>query len=357
MENISSGKIAVISGAGGMDAKTLTHFLLKKSYRVILTYRRNSYFDEQNIRAFFAQDLINNPKARLHCEVCDIADQNSVNNCLATILRNYSYIDELYMLAANSHVGESFHNKDSVILVNGQSYYYFLEFLAKNSSKTRVYGALTSEVAGNVPDGFLFNEDTCWSPKSPYGYAKQLGSNWIKLYRESKDAGLFACFGILFNHSNQYRSKDFFIRKVTNSVARIELGKQTELKLGHLDFYRDEHWSDFGCEAMWKMLQLNEPTDLVIATGKTYSGEEFLQQAFSFFNLKWQDYVKFDKSLLRPNEVPRLIGDSSKAQKLINWNPNRMPFQNHIELMCTWDYQLEDRRNPIRPNVFELFPQ
>jgi len=165
---------------------------------------------------------------------------------------------------------------------------------------------------------------------------------------------MFCCYGILFNHSNTYRSKDFVVRKITNAAAKIALGKQSELKLGHLEWARDEHWSDFGCEAMWKILQLDKPENFVVGNGETHWGEEYVDLAFKYFNLDWKKYVKFDDNLKRPNEVVRLIADSTKAQQLIGWKPNRISFDTHINLMCKFDYELENGGTPSRPDIFEI---
>lgn len=345
--------IAVITGSNGMDAKTLTHFLLSKGYKVILTYRRNSFFDEGNIKKHFIKDLMDNPNAELHLEVCDISCQNSVVECIKSILKRHSRIDELYLLAANSHVGESFKNKELSIQTNGMSVYYFLECLKNNSPKTKTYFAATSELVGGTESG-AFNENDKWNPKSPYAIGKALGARWIDFYRNSIDSNLFCCYGILFNHSNIYRSKDFAIRKITNTAAKIALGKEKELKLGHLEWARDEHWSDFGCEAMWKMLQLKSPENFVVGNGETHWGEEYVENAFSFFNINWRDYVKFDDSLKRPNEVVRLIADPINAKEKLGWIQNRISFKTHINLMCKYDYELESGMNPERPNVFSL---
>lgn len=347
--------IALITGANGMDAKTLTHFLLKKGYKVVLTYRRNSFWDEEHIKQSFADDLISNPLAELHLEVCDISCQSSVNECIKSVLKRHSRIDELYLLAANSHVGESFKNKELSIQTNGQSVYYFLECLKNLSPKTRTYFAATSELVGGIDSG-AFNEDCVWNPRSPYSIGKALGARWVNFYRDSLDSGMFCCYGILFNHSNTYRSKDFVSRKITNTAARIALGKTNELKLGHLEWARDEHFSDLGCSMMWAMLQKEKPNNYVIGTGETHWGEEFVDIAFSHFNLDWKKYVKFDESLKRPNEVVRLIADSTKAQKELGWRPNRVPFKDHLKLMCEFDYQLEKGGKPVRPDVFELYP-
>lgn len=345
--------IALITGANGMDAKTLTHFLLSKNYKVILTYRRNTYFDEERIKSIFNDDLTQYPNSELHLEVCDITCENSVNNCITSILKKHSRIDELYLLAANSHVGESFKNKDLSIQTNGQSVLYFMECLKKVSIKTRVYFAATSELVGGIESG-KYNENCPWNPRSPYAIGKALGARWINFYRDSLDSNMFCCYGILFNHSNTYRSKDFVIRKITNTAAKIALGKVNELKLGHLEWARDEHWSDFGCEAMWKMLQLEKPENFVIGNGETHWGEEYVEAAFNYFNLDWKKYIKFDESLKRPNEVVRLIADCTKAENKLGWKPNRISFKNHISIMCKYDYDFELGNNPIRPNIFKL---
>lgn len=345
--------IALITGANGMDAKTLTHLLLSKNYKVILTYRRNTFFTADKIYEIFKEDLRKYPLAELYLEVCDITCQSSVNECIKSTLKHHSRIDELYLLAANSHVGESFKNKELPILTNGQSVYFFLECLKNYSPKTRTYFAATSELVGGIDSG-TFNESCLWNPRSPYAIGKELGARWINFYKDSLDTGMFCCYGILFNHSNTYRSKDFVIRKITNTAAKIALGKASELKLGHLEWARDEHWSDFGVEAMWKMLQLDKPENFVVGNGETHWGEEFVDLAFKHFNLDWRQYVQFDKSLLRPNEVVRLIADSSKAQEKLGWIPNRISFQKHIDLMCQYDYALESGAQIVRPDVFSL---
>jgi GDPmannose 4,6-dehydratase len=347
--------IALITGANGMDSKTLTHLLLSKGYKVILTYRRNSFYDEDKIKQHFLPDLLKNPNAELHLEVCDITCSNSINECIKSVLKRHSRIDELYLLAANSHVGESFKNKELSIQTNGQSVYYFLECLKNFSPRTRTYFAATSELVGGIDSG-KFSEKFLWNPRSPYAIGKALGARWINFYRDSVDSGMFCCFGILFNHSNTYRSKDFVSRKITNTAAQIALGKTNEIKLGHLEWARDEHYSDFGCEVMWQLLQKEKPDNYVIGTGNTHWGEEFMQVAFDYFNLDWKKYVKFDESLKRPNEVVRLIADSTKAQKELGWRPNRMSFKDHLGLMCKFDYELESGQTPVRPDVFKLYP-
>ena len=341
-----------------MDSKELTHILLRRGARVILTYRRTTSLSLESIRELFAAELEANPNSHLEFETCDITDQNSVNQCVKSVLAKYGEIEHLYMIAAMSHVMASFSQKEYSIMANGQSYYYFLEAVKNLSPKTRVYGALTSELAGNVKPGETFNETSPWNPKSPYSYGKNLGGNWIKHYRESTDSNLFACFGILFNHSSAaYRTTDFFIRKLTNSFAKIALGKQDHIKFGFLDFWRDEGYSSFYAEQMINMLENPlGPVDYVIATGETHHAEEYLDETAAFFNIDWRKVVKVDDSLKRPREVERLVGDSTKAQKELGFRPNRMTFKQHIQLMAQYDYDLEAGKNPARPNVFELFP-
>ena len=345
--------IALITGANSMDSKTLTHLLLSKDYKVILTYRRSTYWDAEKIKSIFKDDLIKYPNSELHVEPCDISDQNSVNTCIKSVLQRHSRIDELYLLAANSHVGESFNNKELCILVNGQSVYFFLECLKNFSPKTRTYFAGTSELIGGIENGH-FDEKTPWYPRSPYSCGKALCGHWMNFYKDSTDRGMFCCIGILCNHSSTYRSLDFYIRRVTNTAAKIALGREKELTLGNLNFYRDEHWADFGCQAMWSMLQLDKPENFVIGNGITHHGEEYLDLAFGHFNLDWKKYVKLDTSRLRPNEVVRLVADSTKAQKKLGWIPERISFKQHIDLMCDFDLALEQGLNPKRPDVFNL---
>ena len=323
------GKLALITGANGMDAKTLARFLSKKGYDIVLTHRRNSLF---NTADWLEETQIKN-KENIFFEPCDITDQNSVRICIKNVLECHGKIDEIYMLAAMSHVGSSFSQKEYCIQANGQSYYYFLEAVKDLTPKTKVYGALTSELFGGIGSG-VFNEESLWHPKSPYAIGKALGGHWIKYYRESKEDGLFCCFGTLFNHSNFFRSRDFFVAKVCKAAADISQGSVKSVKLGNLSFFRDEHWTDYGVEMMWKMLQNESPKDYVIGTNETHCGEEYLDNAFKYFNLDWEKYVEFDENLVRPNEVDVLTSDSRLAEKELGWNPKRLSFEDHIGRLC-----------------------
>jgi len=335
-------KAAIVLGINGMDGRTLTHILLDKGYAVVGTYRRNTV-DLEGIRSLYPEG------SPLLFEYCNIDDFESVKD----LLTKHREVQELYLLAAQSHVGFSFKSAASTVLTDGMGVFNILENVKNLCPTARTYFAATSELFGGQRNE-VYNEESLFDCKSPYSIGKELGTRWVRYYR---DLGLFCCYGILFNHSNIYRSKDFFIRRVTNSAARIALGLDKTIKLGNLDFYRDEHWSDFGCEMMWKMLQNNQPKDYVVATGKTHHGEEFLDMAFDYFNLNWRQYVELDKGLLRPNEVYRLVGDSTKAQKELGWRPNRMNFVDHIELMCAYDHDLEGGKPTLlRPDVFKLYP-
>lgn len=348
-------KVALITGANGMDAKTLARFLQHKpDYTVVLTYRRNSLFD---IAAWFRETQIEDKhRSRFQFTVCDITDQNSVRECIKGVLRAYGQLDELYMLAGMTHVGNSFSMREYSILCNGQSYYFFLEALKDLSRTTRVYGAMTSELAGNVPDGYAFDEETVWYPRSPYSIGKNLGGNWIQFYRESMDSQLFACFGILFNHSNHFRTNDFYVMKVCHAAAEIVAGKSSHLSLGNLGFYRDEHFSDFGVEMMWKMLQQPSPRDYVVGTGTCHHGEEYLNLAFSHFNLDWRKHVVIDESLKRANEVHRLVANPERAKRELGWNPQRMSFNDHMRLMCEYAHAKVTNQYYVLPNIHTLYP-
>lgn len=345
---ISQKKVAIVVGISGMDGESLSHFLLDKNYNVIGTYRKNTQLNLETLLNSY------NNNADLSLEYCDITDSYSVENLIKNTLIKFNKIDEIYLLAAQSHVGKSFTTAETTVLTDGMSVFYFLESIKNYTNKTKLYFAATSELLGGDPTNCPFTEESEYECRSPYAIGKELGTRWIKYYNQTY--GLFATYGILFNHSNCSRGKDFYIRKVTNSAARIYLGLQKELKLGSLDFYRDEHWSDFGCEMMWKMLQLENPETFLICKGECFSGEQFLDEAFNYFNLDWKKYISLDKSLLRPNEVVKLVGSCSRAMKKLDWKPNRMSFKDHISLMCKHDYELESNKSPIRPNVFKLFP-
>ncbi len=341
-----SKKVALVVGISGMDGESAAHLLLSKNYTVIGTYRKNTQLDIENISNQYHGDI--------HFDYCEITDINSVRALIERILINHNRLDEVYLLAAQSHVGNSFAEPAASVITNGMSVFNFLEVLRHLSIKTKFYFAATSELLGGDPDKCPFDEKSEYECRSPYSIGKELGTRWVKYYRQTYN--MFACYGILFNHSGTSRGKSFFIRKLTNGAARIALGKESNISFGNLNFARDEHWTDFGVEMMWKMLQSSSPDTYIICRGSAYTGEQFLESAFGFFNLKWQDYVKINKDLYRPNEVVKLVGNPQKAINDLEWRPNRMSMDDHVKLMCQYDFSLEKGEKPKRPNVFSLFP-
>jgi GDPmannose 4,6-dehydratase len=347
-------KTAIISGTG-MDSKTLTHILLSKNYRVIITHRRNSILDLTKIKSYFQEELFKYPESSLEFYLMDITELKSVEETILEVLKKYNKIDEFYHLAGFTHVGDSFAHPLLSVNTNGCSAFFILETLRKYSSKTRFYFANTSECFGGDPNNCPFRENSPQELRSPYAWGKNLGANITKYYRQTYD--MYACFGWLFNHSNIYRHNSFYFMKVIRGAARISLGKQNELALGFLDFYRDEHLSDFGCEIMWKMLNNPKgPIDYVIGNGRANHGEEYLDAAFSYFNLNWKDYVKLDKTLLRPNEVIKLVSDPTKAVMDLGWEQNRVSLKEHVDLVSKYIYSEESGQKPVRENVFDKFP-
>ena len=233
------------------------------------------------------------------------------------------------------------------------SSFYFLDTINKLTPTTKYYFASTTEMFSGVVGDDKYNELSKLYPKSVYGISKCLGFYFTQYFREAH--GLYAVSGILSNHSNQYRDPSFAIKKITLAAAKIALGKQDSLSLGHLEWARDEVWADFAMEAAWSMLQLDKPIDIVVGNGDCKWGEEYVEHAFNYFNLNWRDYVKFDPQFLRKNEVVKLEVDPSIAIEKINWKPNRMTFEDHIKLMCQWDFEKESGGSPVRADVFNLY--
>lgn len=342
-------KTAIVTGTG-MDSKTLTHYLISKNYNVIMTYRRNTLFDTENIVSLYADDLKKYPEAKLDFVFLDNLDPISITNSIKYALEKYGELHEFYHLAAQSHVGDSFKNALYSINCNSLSAYYILDSIKEYTKKTKFYFANTSECFGGNPDNCPFTEKSPQELRSPYSLGKNLGAKITDYFRETH--GIYACYGWLFNHSNYYRHESFYCAKIVKSALRISLGKQTELKLGNINHWRDEHFSDFGCEMMVKMLNNPlGPKNYVIGNGACNHGEEYLDEAFGFFNLNWKDYVKFDKSLERPNEVVKLLSSPRQAINDLDWTPNRISFKQHISLMCEYFSNLE-KGIVKRPDVF-----
>lgn len=347
-------KVALITGAAAMDSQTMTHFLIEKGYDIILTYRPNNSLNLNDIYDLFQDDLKKHTNATVNFEICDITDRNSIEECLKSTIKKFGKIDEIYLFAALSHVGMSFKQKDYAILANGQSYFFFLDLIKNLCPAAKVFGALTSELCAGLPGVLIrVNEYTPWMPNSPYAIGKALGGHWINFYRENYN--IFACYAILFSHSNIYRNINFFIRKITSGFAKIAANKQKIIKLGDINFSRDESYADFMIEAIWRMLQNNKPEDYVIGNGELIRGIDYIKYAAEYFNLNYQKYIEFNNNELdRPKENKSIMAECGLAQRGLSWQPNRITFKKHIELMCKYDFELETKGVARRQNVFEL---
>ena len=319
-------KKALITGITGQDGSYLTEFLLAKGYEVHGIIRRASTFNTGRIDHLYKDPHINGVRLFLHYG--DIADSTNLIKLLYQIQP-----EEVYHLAAQSHVRVSFDIPEYTADVTALSTIRILEAVREAGVKPRFYQASSSEMFGKVQE-VPQRETTPFHPRSPYGVAK-VCAHWATInYRESYD--LFACCGILFNHESPRRGETFVTRKITRAVARIKAGQQSKLYLGNLDAKRDWGYAREYVEAMWLMLQQDRPDDFVIATGETHSVEEFLSEAFSHVNLDWRDYVELDPKYLRPAEVDLLVGDASKAKRQLGWEP-KVTFKELVRLMVDAD--------------------
>ncbi|HZI85405.1 MAG TPA: GDP-mannose 4,6-dehydratase [Pyrinomonadaceae bacterium] len=319
-------KKALITGITGQDGSYLAELLLAKGYEVHGIIRRASSFNTGRIDHLYKDPHINGVHLFLHYG--DIADSTNLIKLLYRIQP-----DEVYHLAAQSHVRVSFDIPEYTGDVTGLSTIRILEAMRETGVKARFYQASSSEMFGKVHE-VPQRETTPFHPRSPYGAAK-VYAYWATVnYRESY--GMFACNGILFNHESPRRGETFVTRKITRAVARIKAGQQQKLYLGNLDAKRDWGYAREYVEAMWHMLQQDEADDYVIATGETHSVEEFLTEAFSHVNLDWHDYVELDPKYLRPAEVDLLIGDASKAKRVLGWEP-KVSFRELVRLMVDAD--------------------
>lgn len=319
-------KKALITGITGQDGSYLAELLLSKGYEVHGIIRRASTFNTARIDHLYQDPHVNNVKLFLHYG--DISDSTNLIRLLYKLQP-----DEVYHLAAQSHVRVSFDIPEYTGDVTGLSTTRILEALRETGVKSKFYQASSSEMFGNAPESPQ-SETTPFRPRSPYGAAK-IYAYWVTVnYRESY--GMFASNGILFNHESPRRGETFVTRKITRAVARIKSGLQSRLYLGNLDAQRDWGYAKEYVEAMWLMLQQPEADDYVIATGETHSVREFLEEAFSYAGLNWQDYVAIDEHYYRPAEVDLLVGDASKAEKKLGWKP-RTTFRELVRLMVDAD--------------------
>jgi GDPmannose 4,6-dehydratase len=317
-------KTALITGINGMDGSHLADFLLEKGYTVYGLERRSSGETRANI--LHIQDKIKFIKG-------DLTDQNSLLRALKE-----SNPDEVYNLAAQSFVGESWNTPEHTSEVTGLGVLRMLEAIREyGSHKIKFYQASSSEMFGRMVENPA-TENTPFYPRSPYGVSKLYG-HWItKNYRESY--GMFACSGILFNHESERRGLEFVTRKITNGVAKIHLGLTNNISLGNLDAQRDWGYAPDYVEAMWLMLQQDTPDDYVIATNCTYSIKDFLDEAFIAIGISdWEPYIIIDPQFIRPAEVDVLRGNATKAYKQLNWAP-KTDFKQMVHTMVQNDIKL-----------------
>ena len=314
---------ALITGITGQDGSYLAELLLEKGYEVIGMVRRSSTLNFERI-AHIQDRLILDP----YTASGDLLDEASLISIISEHRPN-----EVYNLAAQSFVQTSFNQPVLTGEITALGVTRLLDAIRIVDPDIRFYQASSSEMFGKVQE-VPQRESTPFYPRSPYGVAKLYG-HWITVnYRESY--GLHATSGILFNHESPRRGLEFVTRKITNAVARIKLGRQSELKLGNLDAERDWGFAGDYVEAMWLMLQQDTPDDYVVATGETHSVRRFCEIAFGHVDLKWEDHVKIDEKFMRPAEVDLLIGDPAKAEKVLGWK-RRVSFEDLVTMMVDAD--------------------
>jgi GDPmannose 4,6-dehydratase len=332
-------KRALITGITGQDGSYLSEFLLEQGYEVHGIIRRTSTFNTDRIDHLYEDPHKEGVKLLLHYG--DLTDGTTLRRILEEVQPT-----EIYNLGAQSHVRVSFDSPEYTVDSVGMGTLRLLEAIRDYQHRTgiqvRFYQAGSSEMYGLVQE-IPQKETTRFYPRSPYACAK-VYAHWQTVnYRES--FGMFACNGILFNHESPRRGETFVTRKITMAVARIFAGRQKKLYMGNLDSKRDWGYAKDYVKAMWLMLQQDEPDDYVIATGETHSVREFLELAFSYVNLNWQDYVEFDERYLRPAEVDLLIGDSTKARQKLNWTPS-VTFEQLVAIMVEADLQAIGLHSP-----------
>ena len=320
---------ALITGITGQDGSYLAELLLEKGYEVHGLVRRSSSFNTWRI---------DHVRDRLALHYGDLVDQNSLARTLETIEPQ-----EVYNLAAQSHVKVSFEMPEYTANVTALGVLRLLDAVREVDLKARVYQAGSSEMYGLVQETPQ-TERTPFHPRSPYAISKVFG-HWMAVnYREGY--GLHVSNGILFNHESPRRGENFVTRKITMGVAAIKQGKAKELRLGNLDAKRDWGFAKDYVEAMWLMLQQPQPDDYVVATGETHSVRDFLEEAFASVGLAWKDFVKVDPKYFRPAEVDVLLGDSTKARRVLGWKP-KVGFKELVRLMVEAD--LAGGGAPVRP--------
>jgi len=329
-------KKALLTGITGQDGSYLAELLLGKGYEVWGIIRRSSSFNTGRIEHLY-QDP-HEPDVRLHLVYGDLSDGSN----LAAII-NSVQPDEVYNLGAQSHVRVSFDQPIYTVNVDALGTLRLLEAVRFAECRPRFYQASSSEMYGNAAESPQ-RETTPLRPRSPYACAKACAFWQTVNYREAY--GIFACNGILFNHESPRRGETFVSRKITRAATRIKLGLQDKLYLGNLEARRDWGFAGDYVEAIWLMMQQEEPDDYVIATGQAHSVRQFLDEAFGCLDLDWHEFVEIDARYLRPTEVDVLLGDPSKAREKLGWEP-RVTFRELARMMVDSDMELARREHLI----------
>jgi len=322
-------KKALITGVTGQDGSYLSEFLLEKGYEVHGIIRRTSTFNTSRILHLYKD--VHEKDVKFFIHYGDLADGSSLNQLIKKLKP-----DEIYNLGAQSHVRVSFDIPEYTADITGLGALRILDTIRESGVKSKFYQASSSEMFGNTTE-FPQNENTPLMPCSPYAFSKVFAYWATRNYRDSYK--IFACNGILFNHESPRRGETFASRKITRAVTRIKLGLQKKLYLGNLEAKRDWGYAPEFVEAMWLMMQQENPNDLVIATGETHTVKEFVEEAFNYAGLNWKDYVEIDPRYFRPTELEELQGDYSMAKKMLGWKP-RTKFKEIVRIMVDADMEL-----------------
>ncbi len=342
---METGKVALITGIGGQDGSYLSEFLLSKGYLVRGIVRRASFPNTKRIDHILELYQDNTePDCPFMLKYADLTDTSSLRSTLEKFKP-----DEVYNLAAQSHVGISFDNAESTININALGTLRILEALKEKDPHARFYKASSSEMFGISPPPQ--HEETPFRPQSPYRIAKVSAFHLTRLYRHAHK--LFASNGILFNHESPRRGLNFVTRKITRGVAEILVGEREKIILGNLDAKRDWGFSGEYVQAMWKILQHHEPDDFVISTGETHTIRDFLKEAFNLVGLDYEQFMVTSDRYHRPAEVPALLGDASKARKILGWEP-KVKFKELTYMMLEADLKEKFQEKgivPIEPGI------
>lgn len=328
-------KTAFITGITGQDGSYLAELLLEKGYEVHGLVRRASTFNTNRIDHLYKD--FHDPEARMYLHYGDLSVSGQLTDLLNTLKPN-----EIYHLGAQSHVRVSFDMPEYTGDVTGLGTIRLLEAIRKTGIKTRFYQASSSEMFGAAPPPQ--NELTPFEPQSSYAASKVFSFHMVRNYRKAYN--IFACNGILFNHESPRRGETFVTRKITRAATRIKCGLQDKLYLGNLDARRDWGFAGDYVEAMWLMLQQDEPDDYVIATGETHSVREFAEEVFKRLELDYKKHVEIDSKYFRPTEVDVLLGDPSKAKNKLGWEPN-VRFDELLDMMIAADMELANKEKTL----------